>query len=261
MAFKYKMGFVGGGNMAQAIIKGIINKNIAPTSQIVVSTASKQGDIFGAKIINDNDYICNNCEYVFLAVKPQVFKSIFANNNNYKCKYVVSVMAGITIQTIEKAFKESQIVRTMPNTPCSIGQGMTAITNNKVDSQAQEFIQCIFNSVGKSIIVDENFFDAVTSISGSGPAYVYYFMDSMIKAGCDGGLSYEVAKELVSQTIIGAQGLASESYDLNGLIEKVCSKGGTTIQAIQHFKNNHLDTIVKDGIELCRKRSEELSKV
>ncbi|MDE5654764.1 MAG: hypothetical protein K2I46_04065 [Clostridia bacterium] len=122
-------------------------------------------------------------------------------------------------------------------------------------------MESIFKTISKVVRVEEKYFDAVTSISGSGPAYVYYFIKAMIDGGIKGGLSFEQSKELTISTMIGASKMvANSSEDLDVLIQKVCSKGGTTIQAIDTFREKSVDKSIIEGIDKCRKRSEELSK-
>ena len=124
------------------------------------------------------------------------------------------------------------------------------------------FVVNIFNTISKTILIQEDYFDAVTSVSGSGPAYVYYFIKAMIDGGVKGGLSFEQSKDLAIGTVIGASKMIERSSDnLDTLIEKVCSKGGTTIQAINTFRENNVAENIIKGIDNCRRRSEELSKL
>ena len=149
----------------------------------------------------------------------------------------------------------------MPNTPCAIGEGVSAITSLNSDKDTSDFVESVFSTVSKVVKVDEKYFDAVTSISGSGPAYVYYFIKAMIEGGMKGGLDFNQSKELAIATMIGASKMVDKSDEnIDVLIDKVCSKGGTTIQAIDTFKRKQILEGIVEGIENCRKRSEELSK-
>ena len=255
---KYKLGFIGYGNMAKAIIGGILKSGILDKSQIALSDpASKDSD--GIFCTNDNDYVANNSDYLFLSVKPQVFKSI-----NFSCTAdcVISIMAGIDSAYIGKKLNmQGKVIRVMPNTPAQIGMGVAAIAVNALDKKHNDFCKSIFDSVGQAYFIPEDKFDAVTCVSGSGPAYVYYFIKAVTDAGVEGGLSYEQSKQLALKTFIGASKMVENSTDsLDTLIDKVCSKGGTTIQAIDTFRQTNVAENIKLGIEKCRKRSEELSK-
>lgn len=261
MNYSYKLGFIGCGNMAKAIINGLLESKLLPVEDILISTPSIKDKYFGIDFCNDNKKVLDNCEYVIIAVKPQIFRSISDTFKNTKAKCLVSIMAGVNMQTIQNFSDCKQIIRIMPNTPCSIKEGVSAITSLGADKESYDFIDGIFRTISKTVNVDEKYFDAVTSISGSGPAYVYYFIKSMIEGGIEGGLSFEQSKELAIRTVIGASKMVEKSQDsLDLLIEKVCSKGGTTIQAIDTFREKNVAENIKLGIEKCRKRSEELSK-
>ncbi|MDE6605699.1 MAG: pyrroline-5-carboxylate reductase [Clostridia bacterium] len=261
MNYKYKLGFIGCGNMAKAIINGLLDSKLLATKDILVSTPSISAPYRGVSFSNNNQDVVSTCEYVVLAVKPQIFKAISADFTNNKCKCVISIMAGVNTDTIAKVCNCNQVIRIMPNTPCSIGEGVSAITSFNADADSNEFVENIFKTISKVVRVEEKYFDAVTSISGSGPAYVYYFIKAMIDGGIKGGLSFDQSKELTIATMIGASKMvANSSEELDTLIQKVCSKGGTTIQAINTFREKSVDKSIIEGIEKCRKRSEELSK-
>lgn len=262
MDYKYKLGFIGAGNMAKAIVNGIVDSNILDKNEIIMSNISGADNYNGIKIVKDNNIILNQCRYVFLAIKPQVFNTIFDTFKCANCECVVSIMAGVKSDKIANAFdNKASVIRIMPNTPSAVGLGMGCIATNTASAENNEFVTTVFNAIGKVQYLDENLFDAVTSVSGSGPAYVYYFIKAMIEGGQKGGLTYEESKTLTLQTIKGACEMVQNSTDdLSILIDKVCSKGGTTIQAIDTFKNYQIDKKIIEGMDKCRIRSEELSK-
>ncbi|MDE6472473.1 MAG: pyrroline-5-carboxylate reductase [Clostridia bacterium] len=261
MNYKYKLGFIGCGNMAKAIINGLLDSHLLKAEDMYVSTPNINQPYRGITFTNNNHDIMSLCEYVVLAIKPQIFKEISESFTNNNCKCVISIMAGVNSDTIAKVCNCHQVVRIMPNTPCSIGEGVSAITSFNADAESNDFVESIFKTISKVVRVEEKYFDAVTSISGSGPAYVYYFIKAMIDGGIKGGLSFEQSKELTIATMIGASKMvANSSEDLDVLIQKVCSKGGTTIQAIDTFREKSVDKTIIEGIDKCRKRSEELSK-
>lgn len=248
--------------MAKAIINGLLDSNLLSTKDIFVSTPSISAPYREVPFTNDNQEVASNCEYVILAIKPQIFKAISEDLANIKSKCVISIMAGVNTDTIAKVCNCNQVIRIMPNTPCSIGEGVSAITSFNADEESNDFVESIFKTISKVVRVEEKYFDAVTSISGSGPAYVYYFIKAMIDGGVKGGLSFEQSKELTIATMIGASKMVeNSSEELDTLIQKVCSKGGTTIQAIDTFREKSVDKSIIEGIDKCRKRSEELSKV
>ena len=259
-AYKYKLGFVGSGNMAKAIVGGVLSSGMLAASDIVMSNTSGKSAVDGVFCTSDNSYVTANSEYVVLAVKPQVFKSIASSLRPVQSAGVISIMAGITSESVASALGIcGSVIRVMPNTPSKVGMGATAIAENNCSSQANAFCRKMFQSVGSTVYVPESDFDAVTCVSGSGPAYVFYFIKAMTDGGVLNGLDRKVAKELAIATVAGAAKLAEKSDDdLDTLISNVCSKGGTTIQAIDTFREREMDKIVIDGMTACKKRSEEL---
>lgn len=254
---KYKLGFIGYGNMAKAIIGGILRSGILDKSQIATSNLVCNDDN-GIFCTTDNDYVANNCDYLVLSVKPQVFKSI---DLSCSADCVISIMAGVDSAYIgEKLGMQGKVIRVMPNTPAQIGKGATAIAENSLDKKHNDFCRAIFESVSEVCVISEDKFNAVTCVSGSGPAYAYYFAKAMIEGGVVNGLDKETSKKLAVDTIIGACEMIKANPDvpLGMLISNVCSKGGTTIEAVNVFENNQMDKIVIDAMTACRKRSEEL---
>ena len=262
MEYKYKLGFLGAGNMAKAIARGIVKSSILLPNDIIMSDPNVKEDVAGIKVINDNSVIFNDCEYVLLAIKPQVFNEIAASFKDAKVKNIITIMAGVKMAKIKAVLPNANVIRIMPNLPASVGAGMAGIAkDNDASEEANKFVEAIFKSVGDAVFVNESDLDAVTAISGSGPAYVYYFIQSMIKAGIKNGLTEEAAKKLTLQTFVGAVEMVKNSNDsLDIMIDRVCSKGGTTIQAIDTFRNYDLESKIIEGIDKCKMRSEELSK-
>ncbi|MEG1535743.1 MAG: pyrroline-5-carboxylate reductase [Clostridia bacterium] len=261
MKYKYKLGFLGSGNMANAILSGILANNLLDKNEIIMSATTAR-EIQGIHVVTDNNFVMENCQYVIVAIKPQVFASIAQTLTKINSACIVSIMAGVTCAKIKKLLNfDGEIVRIMPNTPSMVGCGMTVIADKECQANDKKFVYDIFASLGKVAYIAEEKFDAVTSISGSGPAYVYYFINSMIKGGVDGGLSQDESKLLTLQTFAGAIKMIEKSSDkIEELIQKVCSKGGTTIQAIDFFKESNLENTIETAIKKCRERSEEISK-
>lgn len=258
----FKLGVIGCGNMANAIISGA--KDVLKNEKIVFFDTDYQkakdfADKFEGEIASDNAYVANNSEYVLLAVKPQSFLNV--SNELLGADYIISIMAGIKTSTILSSIPNLRgIVRIMPNAPAMVGKGMSALSFINSTENDKKFVLSIFNSIGKTLIVDENKLDAVTAISGSGPAYVYYFIKSMIDAGVNLGLSFDESKLLTFQTFAGATEFAqNSSVELEKLIDMVCSKGGTTIEAINSFEKDNTAEIIDSAIKKCFNRSKELS--
>ncbi|MGN0797631.1 MAG: pyrroline-5-carboxylate reductase [Christensenellales bacterium] len=260
MQQKYKLGFIGAGNMARAIAKGVLSGGLLSADQILMTDVAK-GSFEGIEITDDNSRVLQNCQYVILAIKPQVFDNISDSFCDIQADAIISIMAGKSVQKIRSATGIEQVVRVMPNFPCMIGKGMAAIAINDYPKPINDFVLDIFNSVGKAVFLPESLFDTVTSISGSGPAYVYYFIQAMTNAGVEGGLSFEDSLKLTLQTFEGAVKMVEQStIPIDTMIDNVCSKGGTTIEAIKTFRQQGVDQAIQDGIRACKNRSEELSK-
>ena len=202
-------------------------------------------------------------DIVLLAVKPQDFNTVslqlkpYLNHN----QIILSVMAGVTIATIASKLGCTKIVRSMPNIPTQIGKGMTVFTaSNYIDRKELFIIQNLINTTGKSIYVEnEKLIDAATAISGSGPAYVFYFMNAMIQAAINLGFSQSEAELLVNQTFMGSVDLQNASALSNKeWIAKVASKGGTTEQALKIFDENTTESIIIKAVNAANARAIEL---
>ncbi len=260
MQQKYCLGFIGAGNMAKAIAKGVLSGGLLQADQIIMTDLAR-GNFEGIEITDDNSRVFKECKYIIFAIKPQVFDAIADTLSGIQAEAIISIMAGKSVQKIKSATGVNHVVRVMPNFPCMIGKGMAAIAINDCPRQVNDFVLAVFNSVGKAVFLQESLFDAVTSISGSGPAYVYYFIQAMTKAGVEGGLSFEDSLELTLQTFEGAVKMVEQStIPIDTMIDNVCSKGGTTIEAIKTFDSQGVEQAIKDGIRACKNRSEELSK-
>ena len=264
MNTKFTLGVIGAGNMANAIVSGAIKKLLKPNEIIISDKDETKLENFkklGFTVTTDNVEVVKNSENLLFAVKPQIAPIVFEDiKGKIEAKTVISIMAGINIDTLEKNLGSFNFVRVMPNTPAMLGEGMSALAF-KGNFENKDFIMNLFGSLGKAVELDEKHFDAVTSVSGSGPAYVYMFIKAMIDGGIDGGLTAETAKTLTLQTIIGACKMVETSpKQIDELIDAVCSKGGTTIEAVNSYRNDDLNGIIRKGIAKCKKRSEELSR-
>lgn len=264
MEKNYKFGIIGCGNMADAILGGAIEGKVLDGSDVIVYDTNadnlvKFSNKYGVNVAKSNADVAKRSDYTLLAVKPQNFETVGKDLTDVK--FLISIMAGVKLDKIFASIPTlSRAVRIMPNAPARLRKGMSALSYKGAEGNDEKFVNSIFSSIGDTVILDEDKLDAVTAISGSGPAYVYYFIKSMIDAGISLGLSENESKTLTYQTFVGAVEMAkSADTGLDKLIDMVCSKGGTTIEAITHFKNLKTDEIIKKAIEKCYDRSKELS--
>ncbi len=258
--------------MAEALIKGIIAAGIYQPENIFVSDIRKERLDFLAKEyrvrpVNKNADLAAKAETIVLSVKPQnmtdALKSI--KDVSKQKTLIISIAAGITASKIATVVGDLAIVRVMPNTPALIGQGASALFANNKAKPMLDKAMAIFSAVGKAVVVeDEGLIDAVTAVSGSGPAYFFLLMEEMIKAGVELGLPKDVAKDLVLQTAKGA-GLLAVEADKKGespaeLRRKVTSPGGTTEAALKIFTENKISEIISAALTKAHDRSKELAK-
>lgn len=261
---RYKLGVIGFGVMGRALTGGILTSGkLLPEEIIVFDVDKSKIEMFPYKVAaaESLDETANS-ERILLAVKPQKFPDIRINRNLLTRKTIISVMAGIKILSLrEKYSRNNRFVRIMPNTPCRLGAGVMGMCFEDVSDAEKRYVIDLFSGCGEVVVTDEKNFDAVTSVSGSGPAYVYMFAEGMIKGGMDGGLSYEESKILALNTIIGSALLAKESdLPMDVLTDRVCSKGGTTAEAVKVFRERGLTDILRDGIKACREKSADLGE-
>lgn len=265
---KYKLGFLGTGVMAGAILNRILMSaselKLLPSEILIFDTATEKTIVFekqGVAVASSANMLFAECERVLIGVKPQVYADVLKKIELINAKTIISIMAGVKISTLKVYLPEkTTIIRVMPNTPCFIGKGMMGITFDGATDNEKDFIISLFSACGDVLELAESKFDALTSISGSGPAYVYMFANAMIKAGIAGGLSEEEARTLTFATLEGSSSYARVApYDLDTMVDRVCSPGGTTIEAVTIYKNNNLEGIIVDGIDACREKSKLLS--
>lgn len=267
MKKKFKLGVIGCGFMASAIINGAINSKILTADEIVVSdvnqsSLSKMAQN-GVNTTMDNTVLVSNSDFVLFAVKPQSLNEVLAEIKGVDVKKIISIMAGVKKERIRNTFPDAKIARCMPNTPCAISSGAIGLDVSEFNAEDKQFIIDLLSSLAKVVCVDEDKLNAVTGVSGSAPAYFYLFLKGIIDAGLKQGLSYEEAKLLATNTMIGAgkMVLINEDKTLDDLINAVCSKGGTTIEAISVYNQNNLSNITDKAIDACVKRASELENL
>jgi pyrroline-5-carboxylate reductase len=266
-----KIGFIGGGNMASSLMSGLIASG-HPAEQLWVSDVNPDtlGNLAASLKVHtstNNDDVINAVDVIVLAVKPQVLAEVAksaANLVQQKKLLVVSIAAGISQHSLSQWLGvDTAIVRCMPNTPALVLTGATALhANSKVNSKQRDLAETILRSVGIALWVeDEGELDAVTAVSGSGPAYYFLLMEAMEKTALALGLSAETARLLVQQTALGAAKIALESTESpEQLRKRVTSPGGTTQQAIDTFTQGGFTELVSKALHAARDRSIEMSK-
>ncbi len=268
MKKKFKLGVIGSGFMANAIIQGVISSGALHASEIIVSDIRDEALLkireLGAEGVKDNKYLVDNSEFVLFAVKPQNISAILEEIKGACCEKFISIMAGIKKAKIKNALGNVKVARAMPNTPCVLGSGAVGIDlSDYSDNDDVTFISNIFSSLAVVVSVPEEKLNAVTGVSGSAPAYFYLFLKGIIDAGIKHGLTYDEAKLLAVNTMIGSGKMVLQSTDksIDELITAVCSKGGTTIEAINTYNANGLTNITEQAIDACVKRSKELENL
>ena len=265
-----KIGFIGGGNMASSLMSGLIASGHSPqqiwVSDINQDTLRSLAANLKVNISESNDAVVNEVDVIVLAVKPQIMSSVakgIAPLVQQRKALVISIAAGINQTTLSQWLgSDTAIVRCMPNTPALVLTGATAMhANDKVSTVQRNLAETILRSVGIALWVqDENDLDAVTAVSGSGPAYYFLLMEAMEKAALELGLNETTARLLVQQTALGAAKIALESSESPELLRKrVTSPGGTTQQAIETFEQGGFTELVSKALHAARDRSIELS--
>jgi pyrroline-5-carboxylate reductase len=270
MAIDKKIAFLGSGNMAEALIMGLVASGTANQSSILISDISAERTeylkkTFGIAIKRNNVDAAREADIVILSVKPQVMEKILAEISSVidGKKLVISIAAGVPIAKIEKALKEGvHVVRVMPNTPALVLAGAAAVSGGKhATTEDVALAQSIFISVGRAVIVEERLLDAVTGISGSGPAYMFLILDALSDAGVKAGLPRPLALELAAQTMYGAAKMVLETKEHPGkLRDMVTSPGGTTIEGLHALEKGKLRATLMNAVEAATARSKELGK-
>jgi len=263
-----KIAFIGAGNMASAIANGIIKSGLISKNYIFlydINTDQFKKFPDGCSYANSVVSACESADYIFFSVKPQNIKSVLneIKGADMRGKVFISICAGITIQSIEDIIGKQKIVRTMPNTPILLGQGVTGICRNPyVTNDEFEFVKSIFSSSGDTIELLEKEINAITAVTSSSPAYIYWFVKSMLDGAERLGLKHEKLIEIICKTFIGsANMILSSEASIEELIRMVKSPNGTTERALNVFEERNISGIISDAMKACADRAEELSKL
>jgi pyrroline-5-carboxylate reductase len=262
-----KIGFIGGGNMAEALIKGLIAAGF-PAERIMASEPSELrrehlAEEYDVELTIDNSDLMRACEIVVLSIKPQIAEEVLDEvaGAYSEDKLIVSILAGVSCETIEKHFTESaRVVRVMPNTPALVGEGASAICRgHKSTKEDLNLVKQLFESVGKVQVIDERQMDAATGLSGSGPAYIYTVIEALADGGVREGLRRDVAHALAVQTVVGAALMVRETGEHPAILrDRVCSPGGTAITGVSTLEKKGLRTTLMEAVSASANRSREL---
>ena len=266
-----KIGFIGGGQMGEALIRGIIQSGLYAAADILVAEPDNARrtylqETYQVEPFDSGVPIWNSCATVILAVKPQVMGSLLTASKELitPAHLIISIAAGLPISFYEDHLvgQQCKIIRVMPNTPALILESASALSGNKnITPKEMALAKSLFDAVGVAVILEEQYLDAVTGLSGSGPAYVFTFIEGMIDAGIKIGLARGVAETLTIQTVLGSVKLMQESGKHPAVLRAmVTSPGGTTIAAQHVMEKAGFKGIIMDAIEAATNRSAELGK-
>lgn len=265
------IGFIGAGNMASALVGGLLAKGISPKNIALSDMQAQQLASFadqGMFTSLNNQEIVERSDVLVLAIKPQVMADVLkplANTVQAKRPLIISIAAGVRIKSLERWLGGAlSVVRAMPNTPALVQAGATGLyANDLVSDEQKQITEKILGAVGLTLWIDqETLIDSVTAVSGSGPAYFFYLMESMIAAGKNLGLDEKTARALTLQTALGAAQMAITSDAPPAeLRRRVTSKGGTTEQAIAVFEESQMQQTFMKALTACAHRGQELAAI
>jgi len=262
-----KIGVIGVGNMGSALVHGIVESKLVDVSRIYVcdcvpAKCDSKKDL-GINVVNSHRELVTLVDIVILAVKPQTIHGVLEEivGSLSKGTLIISIAAGVCLEKYETVLVQSPVIRAMPNLPVVTGSGVVAIAPGKnATEEHMLYAKAIFNAVGKVVVVEERMMDAITAVSGSGPAYVYYFLESFIDGAVNLGLSKELAFQCVYETVLGSLQLLEKHNESPGeLRKKVTSPGGTTEAALRYLDEIQFHEHMGKALEQAAKRSKELS--
>lgn len=264
------IGFIGCGNMAQAMIGGIISSGLTSSDKVIASNPSvaklelmkSKYNIIAAQ---DNIEVAKASDILILAIKPYKYAEIITEIKEYikPNVVIVTIAAGVTIEQVEKNFgRKIKVIRTMPNTAALVGESMSALCyNTEVEQSELSDVFAIFKSFGKVETIEERLMDVIPSISGSSTAYVYMFIEALADGGVLRGLQRDKAYTLAAQAVLGAAKMVLETGEHPGsLKDKVCSPGGTTIEAVYTLEKNNFRGTIISAMESCTEKAIKMSK-
>jgi pyrroline-5-carboxylate reductase len=263
------IGFVGAGQMARALARGFVQAGMVPAEKIVACDSLPEATVDflrvvpGAKIAVSNADLANQADVVILAVKPQSMPAVMGQlGGNLPDKLVVSVAAGVTLAKLCEGLKTDRVVRVMPNTPALVGRGASAYARGSGTSEADgKLVGELLAAVGRAFPVEEKLLDAVTGLSGSGPAFVYVMIEALSDGGVRVGLPRDVATALAAQTVLGAAEMVLSTGEHPAVLkDRVASPGGTTIAGLAALEDHGVRAALIAAVEAATQRSAELGR-
>ena len=256
-----KLGFIGTGNMASAIMGGIIKNQIIPANDIIGADVMEAGrkrvkEQFGIQVTADNHEVVNSSDIVILSIKPQFYAEVIAEikDDVREDQIIITIAPGKTLAWLKEQFgKNVKIVRTMPNTPALVGEGMTAACPNEYMTKEEiTYVLTLLESFGRVEIIPERLMDTVVSVSGSSPAYVFMFIEAMADAAVADGMPRAQAYQFAAQAVLGSAKMVLETGKHPGeLKDMVCSPGGTTIEAVRVLEEKGFRSAVIEAMKAC----------
>ena len=266
---EFRLGFIGAGNMGEAIINGALLKDVLPSQNINIYDVSRErliyiGETYRVNACLSMEELIEKSDIIILAIKPQVAEEVLPHLASLCAgKAVISIMAGWTLARYAKFLGESvRFLRVMPNTPAMCGEGMSALSAENTLQQAElAFSERLFSALGEVEFIPEKYFDAVTAISGSGPSYMMLILEAMTSGGVQCGLSAPIAKKLAIQTMLGSAQLAKQSDTHPAILrDAISSPGGTTIEALKALELHGVRGAFIAAVEACAQKSKLLSE-
>ena len=267
-----KLGIIGGGVMGEALLSRLVSRNVCSPDLITVSdpVPQRQADLkqrYGVNATSDNAVVVETSTVILLAIKPQIFAQVVADlrtksQGSYPPEQVIlSILAGISLSQLEDAFPSQPIIRAMPNTPATVGAGMTAIAPGQyATSDHMTLARQLFEAVGEVVEVPESMMDAVTGLSGSGPGFLAVVAEAMIDGGVSAGLPRAIATQLALQTLRGTAELLQSGLHPAELKDRVTSPGGTTIAGIAQMETSGVRAAMIQAVRAAYRRSQELGQ-
>ena len=257
------LAFIGSGQMAEAMIAGLVDKNIMSPEQIIAAGPRKERAReltarYGIRTTTDNQEAAAEGNIIVLSVKPQVIDDVLPDGHVEHAELLLSIAAGVPLDHLVTHFNNPRFARAMPNTPAKIGEGITVwTTTHAVNEEQQEQARIILKAFGDEVFVEkEDYLDMATALSGTGPAYVFMFLEAMVDAGVHLGFSRRVARQLVLQTTFGAVKYAMESHDhLASLRNQVTSPGGTSAEALYYMERGGFRNVLSRSVWAAYQRS------
>lgn len=260
------IGFIGAGKMANAILNGIIKSGFIKPQNVYIFDKNTEArnntkELLGVNVCSDYKELIESSQAILIATKPFVINDVLDSIKDYVGDLlVISILAGVSTKKIEEKLKNARVIRVMPNTPALIGSGMSAVCRGESAKESdRDYVLNIFSNLGEAIKIDEKYIDIVTAISGSGPAYYYYFIEMMARAGEKLGLDYETSLKLSSQTAVGAGLMVQKSKEgVSKLIQNVTTPGGCTEVGNNVLLDSDVEDVILKTIKDTRDKAKSL---